>query len=252
MRKGNSFLFKPFFSFASMLLLRLNGTVQMEILLYWCGPHDYLAMVSTCKLWSGEQMLRNAACFAVSRMHAPGCESYHTMAQWKSVWEQCVELFHARGWPSVLWKDPCKIQIGALSTVPKKPFFKGLNEMIATQIIHDPVASVLATYIKNVGIRSINACLLLQSGSFAFLGALELEYSIYEETQFCDMCVNVVASSSLEGAQAEAVEFVEVNARRPYFKHPWYMDKKRTLKLYFSFRSCSTSRYVHIEDPFVF
>jgi len=239
-------------SFVSMLLLSLHETVKTEILTYWCGPHDFLAIVSICKLWSSAQMSRNAACFAVSRMHAPGCESYHTMAQWESVWAQCVQVCHARGWPCSLWKDSCRIQIGALSTVPQKPFFKGLNDMIAMQITHDPVASVLATYIKNVGIRSINACLLLQSGTFAFLGALEMEYNIYEETRFCDMCVNFAVSNSLEGAEAAAVEFVEVNARRPYFKHPWYMDKNRTLKLYFSFQSCSSSRYVHIEDPFVF
>ena len=150
-----------------------DDALKIMIVRDWCGPHDYLAMVATTKIWSCAFFLRNAACFAVSRMHVPGLESSFAMAHWNLVWKECVEVFHARNWSAALWKDCCKFQKGDFLLVPQSPFFKGLNLMVATHIVDDAVASILAVTIDNVGIRSIDALLMLQSGKFAFFGCVD-------------------------------------------------------------------------------
>ena len=68
-----------------MLLSKLDDALKMMLLRDWCGPYDYIATISTSKLWSCAQFLRSAAYFAVSRMHAPGRESSFAMAQWNYV-----------------------------------------------------------------------------------------------------------------------------------------------------------------------
>ena len=92
-----------------MRFLQFDDALKTELLCYWCGPYDYLAMLSTCKFWWCVRFLRDAACFAVSRMHSPGGASAFTMEQWNSVWRQCVNVFNARGWPIALWKNASKV-----------------------------------------------------------------------------------------------------------------------------------------------
>ena len=152
-----------------MSLAESNESMKNQILSYWCGPQDYLAMVAICKARSDAQNNRNAAFFAVSRIHFPGCESWHAMACWETVWKQCVELFDARRWTAGRWKNCCKVQIDGRQWFPQEQFFKGLNEMVATHINGDAVASVLAICVNCMRMPSINALVLLKSGAIVFL-----------------------------------------------------------------------------------
>ena len=194
----------------------------------------------------------NAACFAVSRMHVPGFESSFAMAHWNLVWKECVEVFLARNWPAALWKDCCKFQKGDFLLVPQSPFFKGLNVMVATHIVDDAVASILAVTIDNVGTRYIDALLMLQSGKFAFLGCVGCVNLSLDGIPFCEMLVNAVASSSLHGVEAETVKYVLEHINPITNKHPWYLDRNGMLKIFFCYRGLSTAWHVNIEDPFVF
>ena len=219
--------------------------LKMMILCYWCCPHDYFALVATSKIWSCAQSLRPAACFAVSRMHAPGCESSFAMEKWSSVWKECVAIFHVRNWPIVLWKESCIVQVGRYTFVPQLPFFKGVNDMVATHIAGESVASVLATSIEanslgfRARVRSIDALLMLQSGRFAFLGALDCVNSAFDGTRFCEMLVNVVVSNSLQGLESEAMKFVATNTHVPHHLEevpnyvkvmPWHVRKEKRKK----------------------
>ena len=237
-----------------MALVHLDESFKNQLLCDWCGPQDYLAMVSSCKSWSDSRDIRNAAWFAVSRIHFPGCESWHAMAYWNTVWKQCVEVFNARGWSVAHWKDSCKIELDGQQCVPQEPFFKGLNELVATHINDDGVASVLAICINGIRIRVIDAFLLLQSGSFVFLGAFEDHFQRSDMAPYRDINVNLVASSSFVGAEAEVVKFVISNASHPNRhyppKYPWYFNNG-ILQLSFNVRNV-INRSVFIKDPFVF
>jgi len=156
-------------------------------------------------------------------MHAPECASSFTMDQWNAVWRQCVNVFNAKGWPIALWKNASTFQRMGYTFVPQIPFFKGLNEMVATQSGGDSIASILAMSI-DVGtlgvrprIRSIDALLLLRSGKFAFLGSFDCVNAMIDGTRFCEMLVNVVVASSLLDVEAKATKFIEAN-QTPYNK----------------------------------
>jgi len=229
-----------------------DDALKIMIVRDWCGPHDYLAMVATTKIWSCAYFLRNAACFAVSRMHVPGLESSFAMAHWNLVWKECVEVFHARNWSAALWKDCCTFQKGDFLLVLQSPFFKGLNLMVATHIVDDAVASILAVTIDNVGTRSIDALLMLQSGQFAFLGCADCVKPSFGGASFCKMLVNAVASSSLRGVEAETVKYVLSYINPITNKHLWYLDRNGLLRIFFCYRGLCIAWHVHIEDSFVF
>ena len=143
-----------------MTLVRVHESVWMEILWNWCGPADYLAMVSTSKLQSNALVLRDAACFAVSRFHAPGFDSFFSMQQWTSVWNQCVDAFRGKGWPVGLWKHSCRVYWGKCRFLPQEPFYKCLNDMAAGHFAGHSVVSVLAASI-DLGRPPPNAALAI-------------------------------------------------------------------------------------------
>ena len=207
-----------------MALVGIDDRVWMEILRNWCSPADYLAMVSTSKLQSNALVMRGAACFAVSRFHAPGFDSFFPMQQWTSVWNQCVDLFKWKGWSVGLWKHSCRVHWGNFRFVPQEPFYKCLNNMVAMHFAGHSVVSILAVSIEvgyvesRCGIRSIDALLILDSGKFAFLGSFECVNSRITGTNFCSMFVNVAAANSLQNVEAEVKNFLirNTDAKRPW------------------------------------
>ena len=217
-----------------MWFAEFDDALKITIVSYWCGPRDYLAMVSTSKDWCNAHFMRNAACFAISRVHVPGMESFFTMAHWNSVWKECVQVFSDRNWSAALWKDCCTFQEGDFRFVPQSPFFKGLNLMVATHIVDDAAASILAVTIDNVGIRSIDALVILQSGKFAVLGCCDCVNPSVAGTPFCRMLVNAVVSSSLHGVEAESVKYAPGYIKHPIYKCPWYLDENGMLIFFFS------------------
>ena len=157
---------------------------------------------------------------------------FFTMAHWNLVWKQCVEVFSARNWSAALWKDCYTFQKGDFLFVPQLAFFQGLNLIVATHIVDDEVASILAVTTNNVRIRSIDALLLLQSGKFAFLGCVDCVNLSLDGIPFCKMLVNAVAFSSLHGVEAETVKYVRQYIHHPDYKHPWYLDQQGMLILF--------------------
>ena len=107
-----------------------DDALKIRLVRDWCGPHDYLAMVATTKIWSCAYFLRNAACFAVSRMHVPGFESFFKMAHWNLEWKKCVEVFCARNWPADLCQVGCTCQKGDFLFVVQSAFLKVCTEWL--------------------------------------------------------------------------------------------------------------------------
>ena len=196
---------KVHLSVRPMSFANVDDAFKIAFLSTWCGPYECLSIVRTSKLWSCGFFLRKAACFAASRMHAPGCHSFFVMSHWYCVWKQCEEVFLSKGWLAILWQHSCRFQSRGIPFVPHEAFLKAVNAMIAMHITHDAVASVLATSIdmSMYGFYSLSVLVILQSGAFAFVGSCNSENPDSERTVFCDMIVNVVSARSLRDVESK-------------------------------------------------
>jgi len=99
----------------------------------------------------------------------------------------------------------------------------------------------------------INVLLLLSSGAFAFLGAVEIPESDSDEEDGSCMLFNVVVATTLCDLEEKAVELIASasTSRIDVRSSPWYLDKDGALKIYFCYRGASTEKYIHTQDPFL-
>jgi len=114
------------------------------------------------------------------------------------------------------------------------------------------VRTILATSVR-IHPYDINALVLLSSGTFAFVGAMQIPDSESEEENGNITLFNVVAATSLLHLEKKAVQLIvsRGTARDNVRARPWYLGKDGMLRIFFCHRGLSSDRCVDIPDPFL-
>jgi len=114
------------------------------------------------------------------------------------------------------------------------------------------VRTILATSVR-VHPYDINALVLLSSGTFAFVGAMQIPESDSEEENGNITLFNVVAATSLLHLEEKAVQLIVSGrtTRDSVRARPWYLGKDAVLRIFFCHRGLSFDKCVDIPDPFL-
>ena len=214
----------------------LDENVRSWIMLHWCAPQEYIAMLCCGKLCEEMMFLRSAARFALTRLHLRQCNGTLCMQDWHGVWSQCRDVFCRNVWPLAAWIDACVFPARGCAFVAHSTFVEALDAMLATREPCEHVSSVLAMTVSTYPYE-IHALLMLRSGSFAFVGAMEstdAEPGTSDETRVA-LCCNVVIGTTLvalENAAVDRIDSLDVCEMEAMLM-PWHVDQDGKLNIYF-------------------